>query len=195
MAFTLPRRVDAVANWDAGMQEREFGKRRPLGAPIAFGAHFAGSNTFRGLFREGMGLVEETAAYLDGMGREESRGLPRGVAAAYAAESMRLTTRLMRLASWLLLQRSVNEGEMTAEQAQAEKAKMRLGGIEARPDSAAWEALPEGFKELVERSFHLQQRIRKIDMAIYRPAPLLISDNPVGRQIGRLSAAFGAKAQ
>jgi regulator of CtrA degradation len=177
------------------MREREFGKRKPLGAPIAFGAHFAGSNTFRSLFKDGMGLVEETAAYLDGVGREESRVLPRSIAAAYAAESMRLTTRLMRLASWLLLQRSVNEGEMTLEQALAEKAKMRLGGIEARLESAAWDGLPEGFQELVERSFHLQQRIRKIDMAIYRPAPLLISDNPVARQIGRISAAFEAKSQ
>jgi regulator of CtrA degradation len=175
------------------MRERDFGKRKPLEAPIAFGAHFAGSNTFRNLFKEGMALVEETATYLDGVGREESRVLPRPLAAIYSAESMRLTTRLMRLASWLLLQRSVNEGEMTLEQAQAEKAKMRLGGIEARLESAAWGALPERFKELVERSYHLQQRIRKIDLAIYRPVPLLISDNPVGRQIGRISAAFQAK--
>lgn len=176
------------------MQEREFGKRKPVDAPIAFGVHFAGSNTFRILFKEGMSLVEETAAYLDGVGREESRVLPRPIAAAYAAESMRLTTRLMRLASWLLLQRSVNEGEMSVEQALVEKAKMRLGGMEGRIDSAIWDALPEAFKELVDRSFHLQQRIRKIDIAIYRPAPLLISDNPVGRQLGRISAAFEAKA-
>ncbi len=175
------------------MHDREFGRRKPLSAPIAFGAHFAGSNTFRGLFKDGMGLVEETAAYLDGVGREESRVLPRAIAAAYATESMRLTTRLMRLASWLLLQRSVNEGEMTLEQALVEKAKMRLGGVEARLESAMWESLPVTFQELVDRSFHLQQRIRKIDIAIYRPSPFLISDNPVGRQLGRLSAAFEAK--
>ena len=34
---------------------------------------------------------------------------------------MRLTTRLMQLASWLLLQRAVNEGEITAENARTEK--------------------------------------------------------------------------
>lgn len=175
------------------MHDREFGRRKPLGAPIAFGAHFAGSNTFLGLFKDGMGLVEETAAYLDGVGREESRVLPRAIAAAYATESMRLTTRLMRLASWLLLQRSVNEGEMTLEQALVEKAKMRLGGVEARLESAMWDNLPVTFQELVDRSFHLQQRIRKIDIAIYRPSPFLISDNPVGRQLGRISAAFEAK--
>ena len=40
---------------------------------------------------------------------------------------MRLTTRLMQIASWLLLQRAVAEGEITADQAQAEKNRIRLG--------------------------------------------------------------------
>ena len=35
------------------------------------------SDAFRALFREGMELVESTAAYLDGAGREESKALPR----------------------------------------------------------------------------------------------------------------------
>ena len=47
---------------------------------------------------------------------------------------MRLTTRLMQLASWLLVQRAVNEGEMTQDQAGQEKAKVKsrppLGGPE-----------------------------------------------------------------
>ena len=61
-----------------------------------------------------MTLVEEAASYLDGPGREESRDLPRPAAVAYSTESMRLTTRLMQVASWLLLQRAVNEGELTS---------------------------------------------------------------------------------
>ena len=38
---------------------------------------FAGSEVFDRLFRDGMGLVEEAAAYLDGPGRTESRKLSR----------------------------------------------------------------------------------------------------------------------
>ena len=41
-------------------------------------------------------------------------------------ESMRLTTRLMQVASWLLVQRAVNEGDMDPAQAEAEKHKVRL---------------------------------------------------------------------
>jgi hypothetical protein len=40
-------------------------------------------------------------------------GAQREASFLYATESMRLTTRLMQLASWLLLQRAVNEGEIT----------------------------------------------------------------------------------
>ena len=67
-------------------------------------ADFARSELFERTFQEGMDLVEETAAYLDGGGRQESKLLSRNGALAYASESMRLTTRLMQVASWLLVQ-------------------------------------------------------------------------------------------
>ncbi|MFX6857723.1 DUF1465 family protein, partial [Acinetobacter baumannii] len=72
-----------------------------------------------------MDLVEETAGYLDGAGRQESKLLSRNAALAYAAESMRLTTRLMQVASWLLVQRAVREGDMPPESAREER--YRLG--------------------------------------------------------------------
>ena len=73
----------------------------------------SGSELFKRTFEEGMSMVEETATYLDGKGRAESKLLPSKAALAYAGESMRLTTRLMQLASWLLLHRAVKEGEMS----------------------------------------------------------------------------------
>src|SRR3954464_5157919 len=94
--------------------------------PVLFGERLASSPPFAALFRGGMGLVEETAAYLDGPGRQESKKLERHASLAYATESMRLTTRLMQLASWLLLHRAVKEGEMSLAQAYKEKAKVKL---------------------------------------------------------------------
>ena len=79
-----------------------------------------------------MALIEDVAAYLDGDGRTESRGLPREASFVYATESMRLTTRLMQLASWLLLQRAVNEGELTAENARSEKEKVKFSATPVR---------------------------------------------------------------
>ena len=70
---------------------------------ISFAGRAASSTQFKALYSEGMALVEETATYLDGSGRTASKVLPRMASVLYAAESMRLTTRLMQMASWLLL--------------------------------------------------------------------------------------------
>src|SRR5690349_12481931 len=89
---------------------------------------FTDSAMFDRTFDEGMSLVEETARYLDGKGREESRGLPRKTAMLYAGESMRVTTRLMQAASWLLVQRAVRDGDMERDDAMNER--YRLGSRE-----------------------------------------------------------------
>lgn len=165
------------------------------GETVHFASRFAGSETFRTLFREGMALVEETASYLDGPGRTESRGLSRAASLIYATESMRLTTRLMQLASWLLLQRAVNEGEMTQQQAGLEKSKVRIEGERPERTGPGWDEVPETLRDLVDRSRRLQDRIRRLDDAIYvgdeteshEPAP-----NPVADQIGLLARAFEA---
>ncbi|WP_417687205.1 DUF1465 family protein [Roseibium sp.] len=164
------------------------------GAPEAvnFAPRLATSDTFQSLFDEGMALVEETAVYLDGEGRSEAKLLERPASLAYATESMRLTTRLMQLASWLLLQRAVNEGEMSKEQAGSEKNKVRLDKLSSATNGAAWDDLPDSLKALVSRSVRLQERIVHLDQALYRDeTPAEADDNPVFAQISQLHAAFG----
>src|ERR1700710_1425007 len=86
---------------------------------------FAGSAMFDRLFDEGMALVQETACYLDGRGRKEGQALPQTASMLYPGERMRVITRLMRVASWLLVQRAVQEGEMSVADASGER--YRLG--------------------------------------------------------------------
>lgn len=159
---------------------------------VSFGEKLVTSTAFKALFREGMTLVEETAAYLDGPGRTDSRDLPRVSALAYATESMRLTTRLMQLASWLLLQRAVNEGEMTSEQANEEKNKVKLSSLAPEPDAYGLSLLPERLAELIGASLRLQARIRHLDeasrQAVTLEAPAAV--NVVSSQIDQLRAAF-----
>jgi regulator of CtrA degradation len=160
--------------------------------PVSFGEHLASSPLFATLFRDGMALVEETAAYLDGPGRQQSKDLGRGPALAYATESMRLTTRLMQLASWLLLHRAVKEGEMSLAQANIEKAKVKLSPTDTTdPNNIA--LLPAELRELIERSRVLQSKVRRLDTTIHAP-PVAPQghESPVERQLGLLKAAFGA---
>ena len=157
--------------------------------PVSFGAKLAGSQAFAGLFRDGMALVEETAAYLDGLGRRESKLLERTAALAYATESMRLTTRLMQLASWLLLHRAVNEGEMSLAQASREKTKVKLSATDTG-DEATLAMLPKSLRELIVRSIALQNRVRRLDATIHSGASEKPQTNAVERQLGLLKAAF-----
>src|SRR3984893_15193366 len=157
--------------------------------PVSFGARLAASQSFSTLFRDGMKLVEETASYLDGPGRKDSKRLERGAALSYATESMRLTTRLMQLASWLLLHRAVNEGEMSLAQANKEKMKVKLSSEERPEDEAI--RLPDRLTDLIGRSKKLQDQVRRLDATIHAPMPTApAGSHPVENQLGLLRAAF-----
>ncbi|PLP60059.1 DUF1465 domain-containing protein [Mesorhizobium loti] len=154
------------------------------------------SQSFKPLYDEGMGLVERTAEYLDGKGRLEAKKLSRLAATLYAAESMRLTTRLMQIASWLLLQRAANSGEMTRDQVASEKSKVRLDTASAHSEAAGWSELPDDFLDLVNRSLRLQSLVRRMDEEIYgngstvHAHPANRRSNPVSDQITLLKTAF-----
>jgi regulator of CtrA degradation len=165
-------------------------KRLSDAGAVSFSERLASSQIFAALFRDGMGLVEETATYLDGSGRNESKKLERSAAMVYATESMRLTTRLMQLASWLLLHRAVKEGEMTLAQASKEKSKVRLAACDPG-DAKSIALLPEKLQELITRSVKLQAEVRRLDATMHAVPPLKVSiGNPVERQLGLLKAAF-----
>jgi regulator of CtrA degradation len=137
--------------------------------------HFTDTIMFDRTFDEGMALVEETARYLDGKGREEARVLPRKIAMLYAGESMRITTRLMQAASWLLVQRAVRDGDMERDDALNER--YRLGSREICLGRCAEDAdpLPLELRELLVRSDRLYRRIARLDDILFgedqMPAP------------------------
>ncbi len=111
---------------------------------------FSGSALFKRTFDEGMALVEETARYLDGPGRAEARALSRKAAILYAGESMRLTTRMMQAASWLLVQRAVYDGDMEPDLACS--SRYRLGSKEiclGAPTGHGEELLPAPLLDLL----------------------------------------------
>lgn len=153
------------------------------------------SPSFKPLYNEGMGLVERAAEYLDGEGRTEAKRLTRVGATLYAAESMRLTTRLMQIASWLLLQRAANSGEMTRDQVASEKSKVRLDTASAQENAPGWDELPAPFVDLVWHSLRLQGLVRRMDEEIYGNARAATAGpgrpaNPVNDQITLLNTAF-----
>ena len=128
---------------------------------------FTGSALFQRTFDEGMSLVEETARYLDGQGREDQRRLPRKAAMLYAGESMRVTTRLMQAASWLLVQRAVHEGDMEAEDAYSDRYRLGSKEICFGGSTDGTELLPVPLQDLLSRSDNLYRRIARLDEVLF----------------------------
>jgi regulator of CtrA degradation len=159
---------------------------------IPFIHRLASSGAFKDLFREGMTLVEEAASYLDGPGRAESSALPRPAALAYSTESMRLTTRLMQVASWLLLQRAVNEGELTSSQAQAERIRVKLVREDYGCKPEIFEQLPPTLRRLSQRSIRIQERVMHLDqgLVVAQSREPVKARSEVASQVERLRAAF-----
>ncbi len=163
-----------------------------LNARVSIVRDFASSDLFDRTFKEGMALVEETASYLDGDGRRDSRLLSREDALMYAGESMRLTTRLMQIASWLLVQRAVREGDMEARDACDDK--YRIAPLNAETAEAPV-ALPGGLLNLLDRSNRLYDRISHMDRRMFIEAEAEVEAvNPVMNQMALLQNAFGIES-
>ncbi|AHA27404.1 DUF1465 family protein [Candidatus Liberibacter americanus] len=160
---------------------------------ISFINRTVSSIRLRVLYEESMSLVEEASSYFDEEGLSLSKLLPRVSSSLYISESVLLTTRLMQMISWLLLQRAFEDKEMSLEQVITEKKKIQFNVDEIDYDSPEWNDMPCFFKNLVERSLHLQNRIISLDKEIYGNNFDSFPDNinHVQTQIKLLEACFG----
>ena len=169
---------------DQANATRDTGSEPPVGDVLPF----VRSRLFTNLFAGGMALVEETASYLDDEGRRESRELSREATLAYAGTSMRLTTRLMQIASWLLVLRAVREGEMTPDEARADK--YRIGPAERQAERPDLSGLPSRLVELIGRTDTLYARIVRLDRDLFDQTPEPLTGEDAAGRIAALQAAF-----
>lgn len=152
---------------------------------------FVQSEVFARTFREGMALVEETANYLDGEGREASKALSRSAALSYAGASMRLTTQLMQIASWLLVLRAVRESDMSVDE--ASESKYRLGDREKSSSDLLSGELPKKLMVLIEGASQLYDRIARLDRDLFKSGRSDGATNDAVAQQRALLDAFGGR--
>jgi len=165
--------------------------RDDVAVTIPFRKRAGEKEAFLTLFHEGMALVEDAANYLDGPGRKESKCLKPYVSLAYATESMRLTTRLTQLATWLLARRAVVNGEQMPLSGSAND-PLVLPPVTRVSNSRSFDELPERLKDLIEATYLLHRKIFEFDAAdrgeVTAPAR---KSNPVAAQLAQIHAAFG----
>ncbi len=105
---------------------------------------------------------------------------------ALSCESLRLTTRLMHIIAWLLLQRAIASGELAADAALLPANRL---GPSPHIDDALVAQLPDAAQRLIGQSRDLYRRVASLERALTEP------DSPgeppaVARFLAQLQAAF-----
>lgn len=146
------------------------------------------STAFTDFYRAVMKLVEDLAQYLDVTGRKQSKSFSPAVARDYASLTRQLTTGAMRVASALLILRSVRDGTMTFTSAMAD---IRQKQMTESPEgfTGSLDGLP---LELLE----LATRCDSMRLDVVRLVDHLCSEgracaNPVHAALGLINSAFG----
>jgi regulator of CtrA degradation len=118
---------------------------------------------FRRTYDEAFDLTVEARDYFAGSGQADSRRLEDREKLIASCESMRITSRLIQVMAWLMMQRALYEGEIDFEEACAEYNRLSGGGVCLDNHSEMDETLPSRLRSLLARSYRLYLRIDRLD--------------------------------
>ena len=132
------------------------------------------------LYTEAMLLADEARAYFDEAGRDERQSLEPFARVGFACESLKVTTRIMNIVSWLLTQRAFESGEIHA--ADGRRPERRLGHA-TDSDPLVIGQLPPTAQRLVTSSTDLYARVARLDQGEIDAEP---AQSPARALMGRL---------
>jgi len=139
------------------------------------------------LYTEAMLLADEARSYFDDAGRDERATLNPFARVGFACESLRVTTRIMHIVTWLLTQRAIESGEIPF--LDGRRPERRLGHAQ-ESDPAVVSQLPEAAQKLINASADLYARVKRIDDGnIDADVP----QSPARALMGRLERGLGGQ--
>lgn len=136
------------------------------------------------LYVEAMVLADEARSYFDVEAEADRAAMDPAIRVHFACESLRVTTRLMHVIAWLLTQRAVAAGEISANQAL--EPDRRLGNA-PEGDPILARHFPDTARALIVASQELYGRVRRLDRLSSAP-PATFS--PARSLMSRLERAF-----
>ncbi len=121
---------------------------------------------FTRTYDETLDMIVEARNYMAHADARERRSRGGQTDLRFSCEALRVTSRLTQVMAWLMLQRAVQEGEISAEEACLEG--NRLSGQDVCLDTVgvADGNLPSGLRSLLERSYHLYQRVSRLEQMV-----------------------------
>lgn len=136
------------------------------------------------LYVEAMLLADEARSYFDEAGKADREALSPLDRVSFSCESLKVTTRLMHIIAWLLTQRAVEAGELTAREAMDPSRRL---GTAPTTDPRLLATFPLSAGGLIAASIELHRRVARLDVAqdIGLPVP-----SPARSIQDRLAAVF-----
>ncbi|EPY01939.1 DUF1465 family protein [Magnetospirillum fulvum] len=118
---------------------------------------------FSRTYDETLTLMVEARNYLSHSERRDRERAEPVVGLRMSCEAMRVTSRLTQVMAWLMVQRAVQTGELTPEQALV--SERRLSGFDVCLDDSfiGDSSLPNGLRSLMDRSHRLFLRVARLE--------------------------------
>ena len=123
---------------------------------------------FSKTYDETLALVVEARDYVRDGGAAEGRYLEPDVRVLLSCETLRLTARLTEVMAWLLTQRALHAGEISAAEVRHDSHRLAAAELCLRDNGAVSGYLPPRLKSLIERSQRLFRRVRRLDEMVMR---------------------------
>lgn len=112
------------------------------------------------LYVDAMVLADEARYYFDDRAAEHREALGRIARVEFACESLKVTTRLMHVIAWLLTQRAILNGELSASARESEQ--YQLGPACVTPQDVM-DGLGDDMIELIAASEDLYERVARLE--------------------------------
>jgi regulator of CtrA degradation len=121
-------------------------------------------------YRETMSLLLETRDYMRFREPVDRRAVPDDHRLVVNCEALRLTSRLTHIMAWLLIQKAVHAGEITAAEAAAEDNRLAGQSVCRERSTVGDISMPPALALLLERSYQLYTRVERLDELVARAA-------------------------
>lgn len=117
-------------------------------------------------YHETMSLLLEARDYLAFREPIERRGMTVDHRLAVNCEALRLTSRLTHIMAWLLVQKAVYAGELTAAEAAAEDYRLAGQSVCRQTEAPGRVSMPSALQSLLDRSYQLYTRVERLDAMV-----------------------------
>ncbi|RMD86770.1 MAG: DUF1465 family protein [Alphaproteobacteria bacterium] len=120
-------------------------------------------NSIEKMHREALALAEQARSYIAWQRSLPQHAVPLEGRATYAAESLRMSTRIIHVVAWTLAQKAVAVGEISSEEARGSEYCLGGEGVCLADPVGDLDLLPAAIQEMIERSERLYRRVQRLD--------------------------------